>query len=251
MQVIVDGLLTAYEKAGKGKTILLLHGWGDSAATYKGLVRSLENNYQLLLLNLPGFGGSQTPKEVWDLGDYSKFVSSWLKKIEEKNIFAIIGHSNGGAVAVYGLAAGELKAEKLILLASAGIRNQKSKTGRIRMTVVKAGKVATLPLPTGLKTKLKTKVYTASGSEALLYPELEETFKKIVSHDIRSYAAKLSVPTLLVYGAEDSATPPNYGEKLDKQIKDSELRIINGAGHFVHHDAGAQTEELVKEFLEK
>jgi pimeloyl-ACP methyl ester carboxylesterase len=60
MQVIVDGLLTNYYKVGHGPVVLGLHGWGDNSRTFSQLSKNLEERYEFIGLDLPGFGESQT-----------------------------------------------------------------------------------------------------------------------------------------------------------------------------------------------
>src|SRR5689334_4037297 len=122
MQVVVDSLLTRYTREGKGKQVLLLHGWGDSAAGFRVLQHALAKKYCVTAVDLPGFGGTQAPPAPWGLDDYAQFVAHFFTKIEDKPVYAIVGHSNGGAIAIRGLGSGVLNADKLVLLASAGIR---------------------------------------------------------------------------------------------------------------------------------
>src|SRR5207253_11125140 len=120
MQVVVDSLLTQYETKGTGKLVLLLHGWGDSAAGLRGLQSALAKKYQVLSLDLPGFGGTEPPTSVWGLDEYAAFVAHFLQKIGVPHTYLLVGHSNGGAIAVRGLGRGVLPADKLVLLDSAG-----------------------------------------------------------------------------------------------------------------------------------
>ena len=122
MNVIVDNLDIHYELKGRGRLLLLLHGWGDDYHTYAGLMSELEHSYQLLALDLPGFGGSEPPKQSWNLDNYAELTAHFMAKLGLDPIYAIIGHSNGGALAIRALATGVLKANKLVLLASAGVR---------------------------------------------------------------------------------------------------------------------------------
>lgn len=251
MQAVVDGLLTNYQKTGHGKTVLLLHGWGDSSKTFASLAKELAEKYEVLSLDLPGFGGTQIASSAWGLSEYVNFVDSWLKKIKAPELYALIGHSNGGAIAIFGISAQVFQSKKLILIASSGIRGEYKSKRQLRKLIVKFGKVLSAPLPITAKQKLKRKVYNATGSEALLYPELEDSFKKIVSQDIRQDAAKIKQPTLLIYGSGDEATPVRYGQMLTKAIANSSLEIIEGSGHFVHQDSGETVNKLVSNFLDK
>lgn len=248
MQAIVDDLLTSYEKTGKGPLVLLLHGWGDSQATFKGLVDSLKPTYTVVTLDLPGFGQTEPPREVWNLGHYARFVKAFLEKTGTKKPKAIIAHSNGGAVAIHGLAEGVLPADKLVLLSAAGIRDRQNLRRFSLKIIAKTGKLATFWLPKRHKKALQKKLYGAAGSDMLVAPHLQETFKLTVRQDVQADAKRLTLPTLLVYGQDDKATPPQYGEIFHRLIAGSKLEIIQ-AGHFVHHDQPEEVASLIKEFL--
>jgi len=245
VQVVTNGLLTNYFKSGDGKTILLLHGWGDSSATFNKLSEQLGTNFQVLTLDLPGFGGTQRPEAVWDLDNYSEFIAEWLKKIGVSKLYGIVGHSNGGAIAINGLSSQKLSVQKLVLLASSGVRVPKKS---LKVTA-KVGKVATAPLPTDLKNKIRKRFYSGIGSEMLLFPEMEQTFRNLVGHDVLAEAEKINIPTLLIYGKNDKDTPPEYGSKFNTVIKNSELKVLPDAGHFVHHDQPEETNRLIMDFL--
>src|SRR5579862_3587943 len=132
MNVVVNGLMANYQKVGKGKALVLLPGWGDTTTTFSKLAEELKNHYEVFVLDLPGFGGTQTPPNAWGLSDYADFVKAWLNKLDVKPV-ALIGHSYGGAVAVIATASG-LKTNKLVLIASAGIRDK----NRLRKGVFKS-----------------------------------------------------------------------------------------------------------------
>lgn len=249
MQVIVDSLLTQYEQSGAGtRTILLLHGWGDDHRTFTHLQKSLSKHHKVVSLDLPGFGASQAPGSVWNLDDYAKFVNHFLQKLGLKSV-AIIAHSNGAAVAIRGLAQNELGAEKLVVLGGAGIRDRQKGKKLALKVVAKTGKVATFWLPKRHKQKLQKMLYGAAGSDMLVAPHLQETFKKTVAQDVQADAKKLTVPVLLVYGENDRATPVLYGRIFEQLISHATLEVVGGAEHFVHHDKPEQVEKLIEEFL--
>lgn len=247
-QIVVDGLITKYSQVGDGKVVILLHGWGDDLTTFARVQLSLATEYSAVALDLPGFGGTQSPKGSWTLDDYANFVGAFIAKKGFKPL-AVIGHSNGGAIAVRGVASGILKPKKLILLASSGVRDQyKGKKKALRI-VAKVGKLAVAPLPKSTRNKLKRSAYKTVGSDLFVAEHLQETFKNIITDDVQEDAKKISIPTLLVYGLNDAATPPDYGKLLSSKITGSRLNVIEDAGHFVHHDATNEVNQLVKLFL--
>lgn len=248
MQSIVQGLVTKYERYGKGPQLLILHGWADDGRSWKVFAGQLGARYEVIVPDLPGFGGTEAPREVWGLQEYADFVAAFIAKAGLKPV-AIIGHSNGGAVAMHGIAHGMLKSSKLVLLASAGIRGEgKGRTMAWRLAA-KTGKAATLPLPKAIKQRLRRRLYRAAGSDMLVAEHLQETFKRVVSEDIRADARQVHVPALLVYGTNDTAAPPHYGELLATAMPDAKLETVDGAGHFLQLDARDETIRLVREFL--
>lgn len=250
MQVVVDSLLTNYHRLGEGhsQTIVILHGWGDSAAGWLEFAKRLADKYQVVVVDLPGFGKTDMPHTAWGLDDYAGFVARFLRKIDVR-VFAIVAHSNGGAIAVHGLAHGNLQAQKLVLLASAGVRsNYKGRKKALRL-VAKTGKVLATPLPARIKQRLRRKLYTTVGSDMLVAEHLQETFKRVVGYDIQADAATLGLPVLLVYGENDVSTPPNYGHMLHQRIRGSTLEIIGDAEHFLHNDQPQKVLRIVREFL--
>jgi len=249
MQVIVDGLLTNYVRQGNGNTLVILHGWGDSSRGWKNVIKAFAKDYDVIVPDLPGFGGTQNPPVAWGLDEYTGFIAAFLKKIEVKRVYGVLAHSNGGAIAIRGLANGTMAADKLVLLASAGIRGTyKGRVKAIRY-LTKTGKTLAAPLPKNIKQKLRHKVYTTIGSDMLVAEHLQETFKKVVTDDVQANAATLDLPALLIYGENDEQAPVWYGEKFHELIDGSTLEILPGAGHFVHIDRPTEVTKAIKDFL--
>ncbi len=250
MQVIIDNLLTNYSLAGKsGKYILLIHGWGSNQQAFDGISKVLSASYRIVSVDLPGMGGSQTPNDPWSLDDYCDFIVDFLDKINIKNIYSIIGHSNGGSIAIKLASTNRIKVKKLILLGSAGIRDQEKPKKRAIQLAAKVGKSALRIAPKILNRKLKNKLYKSIGSQALDNPLLEETFKKIVGEDVQESAQKITIPTLIIYGKNDQDTPSEYGKLFQAKIKESKLYIIDDAGHYVFIDKPKEVLNLINVFL--
>ncbi|HSX07654.1 MAG TPA: alpha/beta hydrolase [Candidatus Saccharimonadales bacterium] len=250
MQVVVDSLLTQYEALGRGRVVVMLHGWGDRAAGLAGLQQALARKYRVIAVDLPGFGATQPPITTWGIEDYAQFVAHFLQKIGLHEIYAIVGHSNGGAVAIRGLSRGILQAEKLVLLAAAGIRSTEGMRKFGFKVLAKSGKAATVWLPAAQRQKMRQKLYKAAGSDMLIVPELQETFKKTVSQDVQDDAAKLTLPVLLLYGEKDTETPAIYGRQYHELMADSTLEVLADAGHFIHLDQPEKVKNAVEGFLE-
>ena len=249
MQIIVDGLLTHYERAGKGPIVVILPGWADTSRSWLAMQKELSGSYDVVVLDIPGFGGSQAPNIAWSLDDYTDFISHFLEKTGSTDLYAVIGHSNGGAMAIRGIGSAKFAPRKLVLLASAGIRAGQSGRRGLLKIVAKAGKVLSTPLPATLKSRLRARLYHTVGSDMLVAGHMQETFKKVVADDVQAEAVRVTVPTLLIYGDSDNDTPLKYGEAFHRLIKGSTLEVIPGAGHFLHTENASQVGRIAKEFL--
>ena len=249
MQVVVDTLLTTYTRSGTGKTVLLLHGWGDDSRTFALLGGYLSESYEVIALDLPGFGRSAAFDRPWTLDDYAAFTAAFLKKIGVENLHALVGHSNGGAIAIRGCALGYFAPRKLVLLSSAGIRTMQRGRKLALKFLSKTGKAVTLVLPETWRQRLRSKWYAAIGSDMLAVPHLRETFKNVVTQDIQADVQEITIPTLLIYGEQDTATPPQFGELFHELLPESTLVLMPGAGHFVHLDRPREVESAVEHFL--
>lgn len=246
MQIIIEDMATTYTRVGKGPAVVILHGWGDSSASWQVLATNLSKEYDVIVPDLPGFGGTEAPPAAWNVTNYAAFVRDFLAKLAIKP-HAIIGHSNGGAIAVRGVGQGLFQADKLVLLASAGVRSPRANQGY--RVMAKVGKVVVSPLPKRVRSKLRAKLYARAGSDLLVAEHLRETFTKIVRDDVRADAAYISTPTLLIYGSADTTTPPKLGQQLQQAIEGSQLVVVPEAGHFIQVDAADETARLVREYI--
>jgi len=250
MQIVVDGLMTHYQRQGKGKVVILLHGWADRLETFRNIMPELAKQYDVIALDLPGFGQTQMPTTTWKLDHYALFLQAFIKKLGLEDIYALVGHSNGGALAIKATADGFVKPQKLVLLASSGVRDTAKLKRVATKAVAKTGKVMTFWLPKTTKQKLQKKLYGTIGSDMLVAPHLQETFKQTVRQDIQRDAVKITVPTLLIYGEQDKATPiESVAKQLNTRIAGSYLKIIPGADHFVHQVAATEVSQEIQEFL--
>lgn len=250
MNVLVNGLVLNYQDSGKkdGEAILFLHGWASDISAFRALIDRLSSNYRCIALDLPGFGSSQTPKEPWDLSDFSQAVNVFLKKIDV-NPYAVIGHSNGGAIAINTLATGGIKPKRLALLASSGIRSGGTAKKSLYKILSKPAKAGLAVLPKNRRESIKKRLYGRIGSDYMVSENMKETFKNIVSYDISSEAKKIKVPTLLIYGSDDDSTPPQMGRQIGTFIKGSELKVIDGGRHFIQVDKPEEVGRLIEDFL--
>ena len=114
-----NGIKLKYITTGKGAPLLFLHGGGVTALTYKKNFELLAKKYHVIAPDIPCFGKSSIPSELWDFDDYANFFSKFVDSLKLGKII-LIGHSFGGGIAL-NLASKNRKISKLILIDSTGL----------------------------------------------------------------------------------------------------------------------------------
>lgn len=251
MQCIVKNLLINYRKSGEGPVALLLHGWGTSHKDLDGVFTELQDKFTVVSLDLPGFGSSQCPDKAWSVGDYVAFVADFLKKLGLPHPQVLIGHSFGGRVIIKGVSSKIFEPKKVILIGSAGVKHSDSMRNKMYRLVAKTGKtVLTVPLLSRYASSAKAVLYKKAGSEDYLKSGvMKDTFLAVISEDLSEDATYNNYSTLLIWGSEDKEAPLSDGEYYHKVMKNSELKVVQGAGHFVHNEYKIQVNEWINDFL--
>ncbi len=232
----VNGLKINYEEKGEGDLIVLLHGWGSNITLFANMIELLSKKYKVVAMDMPGFGKSEEPKEVWDVSSYVQFVIDFLKDYNTKEVM-LLGHSFGGRVIIKMHSRNDLpfKVTKVILVDSAGIMPPKSNKKSWRTRYYKMGKAV---LSTKIAQKLAPDALEnfrkkmGSADYAAASPMMRQVMVKVVNEDLEPYLPNIKAPTLLVWGVNDTATPLSDGEKMEKLIPDAGLVKLENAGHY-------------------
>ncbi|MDO8620325.1 MAG: alpha/beta hydrolase [bacterium] len=249
MKVVVQNLAMEYADEGSGPVVLLLHGWKNDLHTFDSLLPFLISSFRVIRVDLPGFGGSEAPKKAWGVGEYVAFVEAFGEKLGIA-VEVLIGHSFGGRIAIKGVGTGELHPKKVILIGSAGLPKHNSLRNRMFKVLAKVGKAVTFVLPASIRENLRQRLYQKAGSnDYLTAGALKETSVRVIGEDLSGYATQIKVPTLLIWGGDDTATPFSDGKRLHVLIRGSILESIQGAGHFVHQEKPEKVAELIKKFV--
>ena len=249
MEIEVQGLKIAYETAGSGAPLLLLHGWGVEHSVFQGLIQHFSKFMQVWAVDFPGFGESGEPFAVWGIGEYADFTQAFCGAVG-CNDPAILGHSFGGRVAIV---LGERGfGSKLVLTDAAGLRPKRSVGYFWRVYSYKAAKkVMSLP---GLKRWYDRALAlwlnsNPSTDYALATGIMRKIFVKVVNEDLKACLPQIKQPTLLMWGEMDTATPLADGQKMAKLIADCGLVVFKDAGHYPFLEQPAYFFRVLESFL--
>ncbi len=247
MFIEINDLKIAYQVEGTGSPVVLLHGWGGEANSFKPVFDWLSRSYQVYALDLPGFGLSEMPSTAWDASDYAQFLSAFFHKFNIDKAH-LIGHSYGGRISIVMAAEEPEKVDKLILVDSAGIIPPRTVKYYIRVSVAKIGRLMRCcgTLGNRLADSIAQRVGSRDYQEA---GPMRATLVKSVNQNLRPLLPKIQASTLLIWGENDTDTPISFGKIMEKEIPDAGLVILKDAGHFSYLDQLPQFREIVANFL--
>lgn len=228
---------------GSDATILLLHGWGGNLNSFRSLENYLKSeNFSVICIDFPGFGGSEMPVETWTIFDYYKVVSELLK-VENIKSVSIVAHSFGGRVALLLASHEPEKVEKLVLVDSAGLVPKFSLTKSIKILNYKICK--RLKKIGIIKRDL---INYGSDDYKAMPNRLKPVFNRIINTDLSYTLNGIKCPTIIIWGKDDRETPMYMAKKFNKYIKDSAIIKLDG-GHFCYLQNAKQFQLIVLNFL--
>ncbi len=247
----VDNLNIEYLDEGEGYPVLLLHGWGASYDTYRGVINTLKDRHRVIALNFPGCGNSDTMENPWTLDDYCDLVLKFMKTLDIENPI-MFGHSHGGRVTMKMVADGMVSPPKIVLLDSAGLIPKKTFRQKWRAKSFKIIKrILTLPIiksfSGGLLEKARRHYGSTDYNAAPLV--LRQTMVSLVNTDLRDIIHKISCPTLLIWGENDTATPLADAKIIENLIPDCGLCVIKGTGHFSFCERPFEAHAIINSFI--
>ena len=231
--------------------MILLHGWLCTLETMKPIADSLSQNFKVYLVDIVVFGKSDLPEHPLNTDDFGDFLKDFVDKVNIKNPI-LIGHSNGGRMIINAVGRGIVDAKKIVLMDSAGIIPKRKPKYYIKVGIFKAGKTILNKIPNvaGMK-ELKEKLLNSVGSSdyKASAPVLKETMKIILNEDVTPLLSNIKVPTLLIWGTNDTDTPIADAKKMQSLIPDCGIVEYKNSGHFAYLENIQNCNVVLNEFF--
>ena len=242
----INGQELYYRRMGQGPDVLFLHGWGVGADSYLPVLEHLARRFTVTAPDLPGFGESPEPEHVWSAEDYARCVLEFVKALRLHPI-AALGHSNGGRILLELTAARQnaLGLRKLVLLHAAGLKPRRTAAQKRKIALYKACKTLLRPFP-GLLAKYQAGKGSADYQAAS--PLMRGTMNRLLGTDYTPQLPQIDLPTLLIWGKEDTAAPYADALVMEKSIPDAGLDTLEG-GHWAFLEQLGVTSRVLDSFL--
>jgi pimeloyl-ACP methyl ester carboxylesterase len=243
-----DGKFKFIEE-GEGEVLMLLHGLFGALSNFKDLIEHFRKTHKVVVPILPLLDMDLLHTSV---GGLQKFVNKFIEHRKYDHIH-LMGNSLGGHVALVQVLKKPEKITSLILTGSSGLFEN--------------GMGDTYP-KRGDKEYIRTKTALTFYDPAMATDELVDEVFEITNNRLKAikiiYLAKSAIrnnlsdklhlinkPTCLIWGKNDTITPPFVGEEFQKLIPNSELYFIDKCGHAPMMEVPLEFNKILSEFLHK
>ncbi len=255
MNTEVDGYNICYKITGEGdETVVILQGWGTDLGVYDSVAGAINEKYRVVQFDLPGFGGSDEPREAWNVDAYADFFCKFMEALGIKRA-ALIGHSYGGRIIIK-LAAREnipFEISNIVLIDSAGIMPKRSLKQKYKIRKYKIiKKIVNVKLIYALFPELIDDWRNSQGSADYrnASPMMRKCMVMAVNEDLTDLLPKIRQDTLLIWGDKDTATPLSDGRLMEEKIPGSGLCVLEGCGHFSFLEKPGQFKSIMRSYFQ-
>lgn len=256
-RVEVRGRSIAYQRAGDGPALVLLHGFTHDSRAWRPQIDGLADRFTVIAWDAPGAGQSADPAEPFEIADWADYLAGFLDAVRIKRAH-LVGLSWGG------------------LLAQEFYRRYASRVLSLVLADTYAGWKGSLPEPIP-EERLAACLRDASLPPAEFVPrylpgmfspsprqEVRDELERIMSDfhplgfrlmasalaraDTRDLLPTIQVPTLLVWGDADARSPLSVAHQMYAAIPGARLTVIPGAGHVSNLEEPVKFNAEVREF---
>lgn len=234
---------------GKGETLMLLHGLFGALSNWASVTEHFSKNYRVIIPMMPIY---DMPIKKAGLEGLVKFVEDFVA-FKELHDFTIIGNSLGGHVGLIYTLRNQHRVNRLVLTGSSGLFENTmggSYPRRGSYAFVKEKVEYTFYDPKIATKQLVDEVFeiTTSIPTCLRMVAIARSAQK---HNMAGELHKITIPTLLIWGLNDTITPPIVAHEFNKLIPNTELRFIDRCGHAPMMEHPEQFNRIFENFLER
>lgn len=260
-----NGWRIHFVSLGEGSPVVLLHGFMDTLESWRGNMNLLGQRHRVVALDMLGFGCSERILQpAYSLKEQSRVLAEFLD-LQGIERAAIVGHSLGGALAAQFAYDYPNRVERLVLEDAAvylRVPRVSSLVGRIPRFIprgmiglysmnpvaIKAGLMNAFGDPSRIEEES-----IASRARGFRVRDTAEALMWMLDSprdsDLPGSAGQLNVPTLVIWGEKDRVLPMSHGRRLQRDLPNARLVILEGAGHLPHEEMPEKVNQLLDGFL--
>jgi len=230
--------------------VILIHGAGGTHLSWPPQIRRLPNQ-RIFAVDLPGHGKSEGVGHQ-TIDDYAEHILDFMKAVR-LNAAVLVGHSMGSAIAL----TVALHSPKQV--SALGLVGSGSKLRVSPVILQNASEPSTFMDAVHMVNDFSYSEHAKARLKEQGEQKLSETRSTVLYGDflacdafnVTDQLSKISMPTLIVCGAEDKMTPPKYSELLRDNISNSRMEIVANAGHMVMLEQPEVVAGLLTDFFNR
>jgi 2-hydroxy-6-oxonona-2,4-dienedioate hydrolase len=234
---------------GEGEPLVLLHGLFGALSNFKDLIEHFRHNYKVVVPMLPLFDLDILHSTV---GGLAKYVHRFIE-FKGYNHFHLLGNSLGGHVALVHVLKHPERIKSLILTGSSGLfENGMGDTYPRRgdYEYIKKKTEVTFYDPKTATKELVDEVFEITRNR-LKVIKIIALAKSAIRHNLGEELNNIKQPTLLIWGNNDTVTPPFVAREFQRLIPNSELHFIDKCGHAPMMEQPEEFNIILDKFLKK
>lgn len=238
-----------YIEEGQGEPLLLLHGLFGALSNFKDLIEYFRKDYKVIVPMLPLFDLDIFHTTV---GGFEKYVHKFIELRGYTNIH-LLGNSLGGHVALVHILKHPEKIKTLTLTGSSGLfENGMGDTYPKRgdKEYIRKKTQLTFYDPAMATDELVDEVFEITNNRIKVIKILSLA-KSAIRNNLGDEISQIKQPTLLIWGNNDTITPPFVGKEFNKLIPNSELHFIDKCGHAPMMEVPEEFNKILHAFLQK
>ena len=236
-----------YLEVGEGETLMLLHGLFGALSNFSDLIEKFRTTHKVVVPILPLFDLDILHTSVTGL---AKHVTQFIEHKGYQNIH-LLGNSLGGHVGLVYVLKHPEKVKSLILTGSSGLfENAMGDTYPKRgdYEYIKNKTALTFYDPAMATPELVDEVFEITRNRIKVI-KIIALAKSAIRNNLGEELSQIKIPTCLIWGKNDTVTPPFVAEEFKKLIPQSELHFIDKCGHAPMMEVPQEFNEILSKFL--
>ncbi len=256
--VEVSGLDIAFQRAGAGAPLVLLHGAICDSRVWRMQLEVLADEFTVIAWDAPGCGQSSDPPDSYRLSDYADSLAAFIDVLGLRRPH-VLGHSFGGGLALELYRRHPELPRSLVLAAGyagwAGSLPVDEVHTRLRWALRQADELPKPITPDSVPGLFSAQLPAEQIEElAVVMSDVRPTGTRVMAQafaeaDLRDVLPKIVVPTLLLCGEADERAPGAVWGPLHAEIPGSTLVLLPGIGHELALEAPDAFNAEVRRFL--
>ena len=238
-----------YVETGTGEPLVLLHGLFGALSNFEDLINHFSSNYKVVVPLLPLFELDIFHTTV---GGLAKYVNKFIEARGFTNVH-LLGNSLGGHVALVHILKNPERIKTLTLTGSSGLFESgmgDSYPKRGDIEYIRKKTELTFFDPAMATEELVKEVFEITNNRIKVI-KIIALAKSAIRNNIGDDLKKVKQPTCLIWGKNDTITPPFVAEEFNKLIPNSELHFIDKCGHAPMMEVPAEFNVVLEQFLSK